>query len=478
MVPGLQNKKYQPPQKCCSLHSCSHRFLSQSLLKVPRKQRRMFAIIFYSFWVINCFWLATLLVPVTGQSTVGDEEQEVSNSLQKYLVATLVLLVIVLLVCVAAIFGVTFIYFKLNQIKKMLTEKDDETYAQIGTNLAHFTQVRKDQDLTNTNGNVKGNNSVGQVEIGNECDTEERSSRCSYLKLPDGTVQATSFKPPNKAKLGMDSPKDSNANGVRGDSQLIENIPKYSSPPSYNNATRNSSHNPVTQMEKANGNRESVTQRELNNSQGNVLQQSTELRTFNHAANSGSVITQTNQKTAKKPKTEAGHLAANLPEHSSPDSSIYAIYDVPRPCLCTSMCRGVVWPTSTFQHNTLKRSLSEIGPSAFELPLEMLQDNKYAVPRPVTFPSHVNYEADFKNLEKSSSKDSGVLSYVDSQLLDLIPEGNEPHLDSKSNLQNKQGQVVHSTDPGTHSCHVHIWSSGKEPIVISKTEEENGSNED
>ncbi|XP_041042834.1 uncharacterized protein LOC121277418 [Carcharodon carcharias] len=414
----------------------------------------MITIILYSFWVMNYIWLEILLVPVTGQSTIGDGEPEVSNSLQKYLVAALVLLVILLLVCVAAIFGITLIYIKLSQIGKILSEKDDETYAQIGTNLAQFTQVRKDKDLTNTNGNVKGNNSVGQVEIDNEHDTEERSSRSSYLKSPDGTVQATPFKSANKAKLGMNSSKDSNANGFRGDSRLTENIPKYSSPPSYNNAIRNGSRNPATQMDKANGNHENLTHGELNNSQGNVLQQSTELRTFNHAANSGSVVTQINQKTAKKPKTEAGHLEANVPEHSSPDASIYAIYDVPRPCLCSSMCRGVVWHTSTFQHNTLKRSLSEIGPSAFELPLEMLQDNKYAVPRPVTFPNHVNYEADFKNLEKSSSKDSGVLSYVDSQLLDLIPEGNEPHLDSKSNLENKQRQVADKESTGDTSSFI------------------------
>uniref|UniRef100_UPI00398F218A uncharacterized protein isoform X1 n=2 Tax=Pristiophorus japonicus TaxID=55135 RepID=UPI00398F218A len=403
----------------------------------------MFTTIFYSFWVMNCIWLEILLVPVTGQSTVDDGGQEVSNSLQKYLVAGLVLLVLILLVCVAAIFGITLIYLKLSQIRKMLSEKDEETYAQIGTNLAHFTQGRKGQDLANTNGNVKGNSSVGQVELGNERDTEERSSRCSYLKHPDGTVQATSFEPPKEAKIDTESTKDSHTNGLRGNSQVIENIPKYSSPPSYSNATRNSSQNAVTRVEKANGNRESVTQRELNNSQGNVLQQSTELRTFSHTANSGTIITQSNQKTAKKPKTEPRHLAANLPECSSPDSSIYAIYDVPRPCLCSSMCHGVDWPmsTSTFQHNTLKRSLSEIGPSAFELPLEMLQDNKYAVPRPVTYPTHGNYQTDFKNLEKSSSKDSGVLSYVDSQLLDLIPEGSEPHLDSKSNLESKQRQV-------------------------------------
>ncbi|XP_078398419.1 uncharacterized protein LOC144680840 [Cetorhinus maximus] len=449
-----RTKNISFPISAAVSHRCNHRFLSQSLLIAPRKRRRMITIILYSFWVTNYIWLEILLVPVTGQSTIGDGEPEVSNSLQKYLVAALVLLVILLLVCVAAIFGITLIYIKLNQIRKILSEKDDETYAQIGTNLAQFTQVRKDKDLTNTNGNVKGNNSVGQVEIGNEHDTEERSSRSSDLKLPDGTVQATPFKSPNKAKLGMNSSKDSNANGFRGDSRLTENIPKYSSPPSYNNAIKNGSRNPVTQMEKANGNHENLTHEELNNSQGNVLQQSTELRTFNHAANSGSVVTQINQKTAKKPKTEAGHLAANVPEHTSPEASIYAIYDVPRPCLCSSMCRGVVWHTSTFQHNTLKRSLSEIGPSAFELPLEMLQDNKYAVPRPVTFPSHVNYEADFKNLEKSSSKDSGVLSYVDSQLLDLIPEGNEPHLDSKSNLENKQRQVADKESTGDTSLFI------------------------
>ncbi|GCB60890.1 hypothetical protein scyTo_0012815 [Scyliorhinus torazame] len=336
----------------------------------------------------------------------------------------------------------------------MLSEKDDGTYAQIGANLAHFTQATKCPDSTKTNGNVKGNNSSQHVEIANERDTEERSSRCSYLKLPDGTAQTASFKSPNKAKLGVDSSKDSNANGFRGDSRLTENIPKYSSPPSYNNAVRSGSRKAVTQMEKANGNHENLTPRELNNSQANVLQESTELRTFNHAANSGSADPQTNQKTAKKPKADARYVEVNIPEHSSPDSGIYAIYDVPRSCLCSSMCQGVVWHTSTFQHSPLKRSLSEIGPSAFEPPLEMLQDNKYAVPRPVTFPSHVNYEADFQNLEKSSSKDSGVLSYVDSQLMDLIPEGNEPPLDSKINLENKQRHVADKESTGDTSLFI------------------------
>ncbi|XP_078068281.1 uncharacterized protein LOC144493292 [Mustelus asterias] len=411
----------------------------------------MFTMITYSFWVLIYIWFEILLVPVTGQSTASDGKQEASDSLQKHLVAVLVLLVIVLLVCVATIFGITLIYLKLNQISKMLSEKDDETYAQIGANLAHFTQVRKDQDSTNANGNVKGNNSR-QVGTGNEHDTEEKSSRSSYLKLPDGTVQTTSFKSPNKAKLGANPSKDPNANGSRGDSRPTENIPKYSSPPSYNKAIRNGLRNAM--LEKANGNHENLTPREVNNSQGNVLQQSTELRIFNHAANSDSVVTQTNQKTAKKPKAEDRYIETNVPAHSTPDSSIYAIYDVPRSCLCSSVCRGVVWHTSTFQHNTLKRSLSEIGPSAFELPLEMLQDNKYAVPRPVTFPSHGNYEADFKNLEKSSSKDSGVLSYVDSQLLDLIPEGKEPRLDSKSNLENKQRQVADKESTGDTSLFI------------------------
>ncbi|XP_072435222.1 uncharacterized protein [Chiloscyllium punctatum] len=410
----------------------------------------MFRKIFSSFWVMNYTWLGILLVPVTGQSTVGDGQQE-SNSLQKYLVAALVLLVIVLLACAAAIFGVSLIYFKLLQIRKMLSEKDDETYAQIGANLAHITQMRKDQDLINMNGNVKGNNCIGQVEIGKEHDTEGRSARSSYLKLPDGT---TSAKSPDKAMLDMDSSKDSSVNGVRGDSRLADNIPKYASPPSYSNAIRNGSRNTVTQVEKPKGNHESVTQRELNNSQSNVLQQSPGLRTFSPTSSSGCAVAQTIQKTAKKPKPETGHLATNPPEGSSPDSSIYAIYDVPRPCLCSSMCRGVVWHTSTFQHNTLKRSLSEIGPTAFELPLEMLQDNKYAVPRPVTFPSNVNYETDFKNLEKCSSKDSGVLSYVDSQLLDLIPEGNEPHLETKSNLESKQRQAADKESPGDTSLFI------------------------
>ncbi|XP_048394980.1 uncharacterized protein LOC125456177 isoform X2 [Stegostoma tigrinum] len=357
----------------------------------------MFRIIFYSFWVINYTWLEILL------------------------------------------------------IRKMLSEKDDETYAQIGANLAQITQVRKDQDLTNMNGNVKGNNCIAQVENGKEHETEGRSTRSSYLKLPDGT---TSSKSPDKAMLDMDPSKDFSANGVRGDSRLADNIPKYASPPSYNNAIKNGSRNIVMQMENPKGLHESVTQRELNNSQGNALQQSTGLRTFSPTANSGSAITQSNQKTAKKPKTEAGHLTTNPPEGSSPDSSIYAIYDVPRPCLCSSMCRGVVWHTSTFQHNTLKRSLSEIGPNAFELPIEMLQENKYAVPRPVTFPSNVNYETELKNLEKCSSKDSGVLSYVDSQLLDLIPEVNEPHLDTKSNLENKQRQAADKESTGDSSLFI------------------------
>ncbi|XP_060688765.1 uncharacterized protein LOC132820571 [Hemiscyllium ocellatum] len=400
----------------------------------------MFRTVFYSFWVMNYTWLGILLVPVTGQSTVGDGQQE-SNSLQKYLVAVLVLLVIVLLACAATIFGVSLIYLKLLQIRKMLSEKDDETYAQIGANLAHITQMRKDQDLINMNGNVKGNNCIGQVEIGKEHDTEGRSTRSSYLKLPDGI---TSAKSPDKA---LDSSKDSSVNGVRGDSRLADNIPKYASPPSYSNAIRNGSRNTVTQVEKPKGNHESVTQRELNNSQSNVFQQSTGLRTFSPTSNNGCAVAQTIQKTTKKPKPETGHLATNPPEGSSPDSSIYAIYDVPRPCLCSSMCHGVVWHASTFQHNTLKRSLSEIGPTAFELPFEMLQDNKYAVPRPVTFPSNVNYETDFKNLEKCPSKDSGVLSYVDSQLLDLIPEGNEPHLETKSNLENKQRQAADKESP-------------------------------
>ncbi|XP_051896692.1 uncharacterized protein LOC127584148 [Pristis pectinata] len=389
------------------------------MLRVPKKRRKMFTTTFYTFWAMNCVWLDILLVPVTGLSTADDGTQEDSIPLQAYLIVALVLLVMVLLVCLAAIIGVALIYFKLSQIQKMLSEKDDETYAQIGTNLAHFTRVRKDLDLISTGGNMKGNNGI--VETGNEYDREKRPNKCPYLKLPDGMVQAISLEFPKEAKIDTESTK--HYKGARGTGQLTENIPKYSPPSSYNSASRNSS------------------QRELNNPQRNILQQSKESQAFSHAANNDSIITQANQKAAKKLKVQP---AANIPEPSSLDSSTYAIYDVPRPCSCSSMCHGVSWPSpaSDFQHNPLKRSLSEIGPSAFEIPLEMVQDNKYAVPRPVTFPSHGNYETEFKDLEKSSSKDSGVLSYVDSQLLDLIPEGNEPHLESKNNLENKQRQVA------------------------------------
>ncbi|XP_069778958.1 uncharacterized protein [Narcine bancroftii] len=350
--------------------------------------------------------MSYLQVPVTGHSFTNDGAEEDSNPLQTYLIVGLVLLVLILVVGLAAIIGVALVYFKLNQIQKMISEKDDETYAQIGANIIHFTQGKKDQDLASSNGNMKGNNGI--VENSNECDNEKRSNKCPFLKIPDGIVQPISMEIPNEVKLNTESTKYSS--GVRGNVQLSENIPKYFSPPSYN--------------------------RELNYSQRNFLQQTKELQTFGYAANDVS-----NQKPSKKTKTQP---AANIPEPPSPDSSSYAIYDVPRPCFCSSMCHALSPPTpaSDFQHNPLKRSLSEIGPSAFEIPLEMVQDNKYAVPRPVTFPGHENYEAEFKDLEKSSSKDSGVLSCVDSQLLDLIPEGNEPHLDSKNNLENKQRQVV------------------------------------
>ncbi|XP_072899184.1 uncharacterized protein [Hemitrygon akajei] len=386
---------------------------------MPKKRRKMLTKLFYMFWVMNCVWFHLLLVPVTGQLTADDGAPEGSNPLRAYLTVAIVLLVMVLVVCLAAIIGVALIYFKLSQIQKMLSEKDEETYAQIGSNLPHFTHVRKDQDLTSTSANTKGNNGI--VETGNEHDKEKRPSNCRYLKLPDRVVQAISLEFPKEAK--HDTEATTHSKGARMNGQLTENIPKYSSPPSYDNFSRNSSPG------------------ELNNSQRNILQQSKESQTFSPAASNDSIITQSNQKAAKKTKVQP---VAVSPESSSLDSNNYAIYDVPRPCTCSSTCHVVPWPSpaSDFHHNPLKRSFSEIGPSAFEVPLEIVQDNKYAVPRPVTFPSHGNYETEFKDMTKSSSKDSGVLSCVDSQLLDFIPEGNEPHLDSKNNLENKQRQVA------------------------------------
>ncbi|XP_032874940.1 uncharacterized protein LOC116971871 [Amblyraja radiata] len=414
-----QNQNYKSSWKCCGLHRCSHRFLSQLMLRVPEKQTKMFTTVFYVFWAIY-IWLDLLPVPVTGQLNGTNGVEDDSNPLQPYLIVAIALLVIVLLVCFAAVIGVALIYFKLSQIQKMLSEKDDETYAQIGTHLTPLAQkLRKDQDSVSTSGNVKGNNGI--VETGSEHGMERMITKCPYHNLPDGMVRALSLEFPNEATLDMDSAR--HANGVRGNSQLTLNISKCSSPLSHNNASRNCS------------------QRELSNSQRNILPQTKESPTCIHAPNKNSIVTQTDQKATKQPTSRP---AASIPEPPSPDSSSYAIYDVPRPCLCSSICHDVSWPTpaSDFQHNPLKRSLSEIGPAAFEIPLEMVQENKYAVPRPVTYPSHKNYETEFKDLEKSSSKDSGVLSYVDSQLLDLIPEGNKSHIDSKNNLETKQRRVA------------------------------------
>eukprot|EP00062_Callorhinchus_milii_P007192 gi/632948544/ref/XP_007889656.1/ PREDICTED: uncharacterized protein LOC103177341 [Callorhinchus milii] len=409
--------------------------------------------LFFFIWLSSSIWLQTLAVPVSAQPSTGDEGEADSHTLQTYLVAVLVLLIVVLLVCVAAICGVALIYFKLNQIRKILLEKDDGTYAQIDSNLGHFVQVQKDQKCSSgTNVDVKGNSSRGAEEINNVCN--ERSSRRSSLKIPTGTVRATSFEFYNETSVDVKFRKASPADVLKN-SQAMEKTPKYPSPPSYGNATRSSSRSTVHRVEKKDGSHDIGAQRLRVNSQANGLQDPSEVRAYNLAENISSVIIRPNQKRVQHCKTEPrdhgataedfGNPKQSSVDHYASNSSIYAIYDVPRPCSCSSLsvgCQGLPLPPSTTasHHEPLKRCLSEMSSSAFKLSHDVHQDSKCPVSRPVTFPSHENYDTEFKNLKESSSKDSGVASYVDSQLLDLIPEGNEPHIDSANELESVERQ--------------------------------------